>query len=38
MKTMRVQQMTALSEVHRIVIAKAILKCYHDGMSWDFGA
>lgn len=25
-------------EVHRIVIAKNVLKCYHDGMSWDFGA
>lgn len=25
-------------EVHRIVIARSVLKCYHDGMSWDFGA
>ncbi|MBX3490172.1 acyl-CoA dehydrogenase family protein [Parvibaculum sp.] len=25
-------------EVHRIVIAKSVLKCYHEGMSWDFGA
>ena len=24
-------------EVHRIVIAKQILKRYKDGMSWDFG-
>ncbi len=24
-------------EVHRIVIAKNVLKHYHDGMSWDFG-
>jgi len=24
-------------EVHRIVIAKNVLKRYHDGMSWDFG-
>ncbi|MCH7699712.1 MAG: acyl-CoA dehydrogenase family protein [Chloroflexi bacterium] len=24
-------------EVHRILIAKNILKRYHDGMSWDFG-
>jgi len=24
-------------EVHRILIAKNILKHYHDGMSWDFG-
>jgi len=24
-------------EVHRIVIAKKVLKTYHDGMSWDFG-
>jgi acyl-CoA dehydrogenase len=24
-------------EVHRIVIAKNVLKKYHDGMSWDFG-
>ena len=25
-------------EVHRIVIAKRVLACYRDGMSWDFGA
>ncbi|MFZ3033781.1 MAG: hypothetical protein WA138_07200 [Parvibaculum sp.] len=25
-------------EVHRIVIARSVLKCYHDAMSWDFGA
>ena len=25
-------------EVHRIVIAKNILKCYQEGASWDFGA
>lgn len=25
-------------EVHRIVIAKNVLKKYHDGASWDFGA
>jgi len=24
-------------EVHRILIAKEILKKYHDGLSWDFG-
>jgi acyl-CoA dehydrogenase len=24
-------------EVHRILIAKNVLKRYHDGMSWDFG-
>ena len=24
-------------EVHRIVIAKNVMKQYHDGMSWDFG-
>ena len=24
-------------EVHRILIAKQILKKYHDGLSWDFG-
>ena len=24
-------------EVHRILIAKNVLKQYHDGMSWDFG-
>lgn len=24
-------------EVHRIVIAKNVMKRYHDGMSWDFG-
>jgi acyl-CoA dehydrogenase len=24
-------------EVHRILIAKNVLKHYHDGMSWDFG-
>ena len=24
-------------EVHRILIAKQILKRYHDGLSWDFG-
>ena len=24
-------------EVHRILIAKNILKRYHDGMGWDFG-
>ena len=24
-------------EVHRILIAKEILKRYHDGLSWDFG-
>jgi acyl-CoA dehydrogenase len=24
-------------EVHRIVIAKNVLKRYHDGLSWDFG-
>jgi acyl-CoA dehydrogenase len=24
-------------EVHRIVIAKNVLKRYHDGMTWDFG-
>jgi acyl-CoA dehydrogenase len=24
-------------EVHRILIAKNILKRYHDGLSWDFG-
>lgn len=24
-------------EVHRIVIAKNILKCYHEGANWDFG-
>jgi acyl-CoA dehydrogenase len=24
-------------EVHRIVIARSVLKRYHDGMSWDFG-
>lgn len=24
-------------EVHRIVIAKSVLKCYEEGMSWDFG-
>ena len=25
-------------EVHRIVIARSVLRRYHDGMSWDFGA
>jgi acyl-CoA dehydrogenase len=24
-------------EVHRILIAKNVLKRYHDGASWDFG-
>ena len=24
-------------EVHKILIAKNVLKKYHDGMSWDFG-
>ena len=24
-------------EVHRVLIAKNVLKRYHDGMSWDFG-
>jgi acyl-CoA dehydrogenase len=24
-------------EVHRVLIAKNVLKKYHDGMSWDFG-
>ena len=24
-------------EVHRILIAKNVLKHYHDGQSWDFG-
>ena len=26
-----------LDEVHRIVIAKNVLKHYHEGKSWDFG-
>ncbi len=25
-------------EVHRIVIARNVLRRYRDGMSWDFGA
>ena len=24
-------------EVHRVLIAKEILKKYHEGLSWDFG-
>jgi acyl-CoA dehydrogenase len=24
-------------EVHRILIAKQVLKKYHQGLSWDFG-
>tara|TARA_R110000850_G_scaffold42462_1_gene109039 strand:+ start:438 stop:581 length:144 start_codon:yes stop_codon:yes gene_type:complete len=24
-------------QLHRIVIAKSVLKCYHEGMSRDFG-
>ena len=28
---------TAPDEMHCIVIAKIVLKRYHDGHSWDFG-